>query len=407
MSSLFRRRLGTCLVGLPLLSVACAAGAAQYTWSPKVELTTEFNTNRDLLTTDADSSAAYFLDAGGQLKIVTPRSVTTVRPVIRAQQFPDQDALNTFEGFLDFYSQRQYERGSFDVFGLYEHRDAYNADLTDPNFNDLNPGLPPPGTDSGTVNNRGDTRTKLYLAPSGVRQMTERLDMGLSAAFEKINYSNGLGSANVPYDYLEGTASAGYEVTQRTSLVTSIFAADYSQNEVGVGSDGYGLSVGFKQQSTQLLTTSLTVTVEKWNLGEGAPTAFSGDETSIGGTFEVRHKGEVSSTQLLASHGVAPSTSGGMFTVDQLQLEFQRELSARLQLRTAGLYYRETALNSDRLLLPGQDYFNAEIALRWATARNWYLSGGTRYTWSKGEGDAQSADNVAVFMSVAFQRAER
>ena len=233
MSSLFRRRLGECLVGMPLLSVACAAGAAEYTWSPKVELTTEFNTNRDLVQTNADNSAAYFLDFGGQLKIATPRSVTTVRPVIRAQQFPDQDALNTFEGMLDFFSQRQYQRGSFDVFGLYEHRDAYNADLSDPNFNDLNPGPPPPGTDSGKVNNRGDTRTKFYLAPSVSREMTERLDMGLSADYQKIDYSNGLGSANVPYDYLRGKASAGYEVTQRTSLVTSIFAADYSANDVG------------------------------------------------------------------------------------------------------------------------------------------------------------------------------
>ena len=114
----------------------------------------------------------------------------------------------------------------------------------------------------------------------------------------------------------------------------------------------------------------------------------------------------MSSTQLLASRGVVPSTRGGMFIVDQVQLQFERKLSERLQLRTAGLYYRENVLDSARLL-PEQNYLNAEIALRWAVARDWYVSGGGRYTWIKSEFDIRSADNEAVFMSVAFQRAER
>jgi hypothetical protein len=407
MSSLFHRRLGQCLVGVPLLSVAWAAGAAQYTWSPKVEATTEFNTNRDLVQTNADSSAAYFLDFGGQLKIATPRSVTTLRPVIRAQQYPDQDALNSFEGMLDFYTQTQFQRGRFDVFGQYEHRDAYNADLADPHFNDINPGPPPPGTDSGKVNNRGVTREKLYLAPQVVHEMTERLDMGLSASYQKIDYSNGLLSSNVPYDYLRGTASAGYDVTQRTSLVTSLFAADYSANEIGLKANGHGLSFGFEQHSTQLLTTKLSVTVEKWDVNQKLlSAAFSGDSTTVGGTLDVRYKGEVSTTQLLVSRSVAPSTRGGVFNVDEVQLQLDRALSERLQLRAAGLYYRENVLQSANPL-PGQDYFNGEIALRWAVARDWYVSGGGRYTWIKGEFDAKSADNEAVFLSVAFQRADK
>ena len=408
MSSLFRSRPGK----VPRRHAGAVGGAVPRVLRstpglPRWSSRTEFNTNRDFVQSDADSSAAYFLDAGGQLKIATPRSVTTVRPVIRAQQYPDQNDLNSFEGMLDFYTRTQFQRGSFDMYGLYEHRDAYNADLTDPHFNDLNPGQPPPGTDSGKVNNRGVTREKLYLAPEVVHEMTERLDMGLSASYQKIDYSNGLLSTNVPYDYLRGTASAGYDVTQRTRLVTSLFAGGYSADEIGLKANGHGLSFGFEQHSTQLLTTNLSVTVEKWDVDQKLlSAAFSGDTTTVGGTLDVRYKGEVSSTQLLVSRSVAPSTRGGVFNVDQIQLQFERALSERLQLRTAGLYYRENVLQSANPL-PGQDYFNAEIALRWAVARNWYVSGGGRYTWIKGENDAHSADNEAVFLSVAFQKADK
>ena len=389
------------------VGLACSfsgiASAAQTYVQPEVKLTVETNSNRDLDATpgaDTPQTQGYFADLAATFGIVTPRSDTTIRPRLRYQSYPDRDSVEELETFLDFYTSFRTQRSQFSTYGQFERRDTYNADLSDPLFNDLNPDGST-SADAAGVSSAGETRDLIFLQPKYRYTVNQRLSVGVDAMYEMVDYSSDARTGRTSYDFVKGGGSIGWTATERLSYGAGVYVSRYEGRDEDLHSDGVGLTLDVNYKIREGLDASLQLIADRNEIEGVRAVAFRDDTSGVGAAVTVVSTGPVSNLRLSAGRTFSPSGNGGVFAVNQFQIQYDRRFSQRLTWRNGVLFYQDRSI-ADALEAGDRDYLSAGTWLRWSMTRTWFIEGGLRHVREEDVASKRSASNTSVALSAGY-----
>jgi hypothetical protein len=381
------------------LLLAVPVFAAEVYVQPIASVMAQTNSNIDLAVPSAHQQVqGYMADAAAVIDVATPLSETTIRPRILYEDFPQQSTLNQLEAYLDLNSQYHSQRSTFSLYGEFNHEDDINAEVPAAQYNDVNPNSPTT-PETGRVN-LGVTRDLGYLAPMYTYQLTNLVGAGVSAFYENITYSSDVAASNVNFNFYQGNAFLNWTLSQRATMSVGGYASRYDATNLDSTANSYGETLSFTYNWSQLLNSTLAVAYQTADLNE--PNVLKETVNDWGATFGMGYKGETSQLRLNLGQSITPSSFGSLYLADQIQLEYDRNVTERVTF-TGALRAIRTVGVSSNLNGDNRNYVQGNLLLKWMITRTWFVQGGYVYVWQKYQADTQSADNNLILIKFGYQ----
>jgi hypothetical protein len=397
------------LLGAALLSgalIAVPTQAAQTYWQPQIEASVEQNTNRNLAIDPANEEDVhgYSVTAEVLWGHVTPRTETRVLPRVRFQRFPDDKDAQRSEQFLDFSTQhRASERSTFDLVGRFSREDTFRTELGGAEFDDFDPDDTTDGADSGSIRGE-DTRKRAQLRPGYTYEFSELNGIFIGGVAETVRFDSGSDSINrTDYDYFELRTLLTHRLSPLTRLSAGPVVSRYETRLDDRQTDSYGIELNLDHRWSEVTQVrgGLFVRRSEFDVIDGATTDTESD-TDFGANISVTRRTEVGAFRAWAGRAARPSTGGNLVLRDELRLQFDRDFSERLSMRTALRAYTEEskgALDANR----DKDYARAELGLKWMLTPTMYIGGRYEYTWRELARDETSGKNHAAILSFGYR----
>jgi opacity protein-like surface antigen len=381
------------------------AHAAQYFIQPRADVSVQTNSNIELDPRIKGTSAeGYLAEVSTVLGIATPRSETTIIPRLQYQNYPDLSDANQLQGDLTFVNAYNSQRSSFSVYGTYEHVDELNGELSDARFNELNQSGQ---LDTGTGRVRpGTTRDTINLNPSFGYKLTERTGIGASLSYQGTNYSPDDADSFIDYDFYRANVGIKRAVSPRADVTISPYVARYEARDLDSQTDSTGGALGMEMRWSKTLIGKFEVSYQQSKIDQTQPEVNKDTVNSWGANVGLVHRAEVSELILSLGRGVTPSGGGNVYNTDQLQVQYDRDLSERLTLMTAARYIRDRSLSKTASALD-RDYGQADLELRYMLTRTWYVRAGYEYTSQKYDFVSGTARNNQFHVSFGYKGLER
>jgi hypothetical protein len=412
MSSLFpEQRLQTCahrtLLGAATLAsviFAVPTQAAQTYWQPQIEASIEQNTNRNLAINPADEQDIHGYSVTAQLLWghVTPTTDTRVLPRVRFQRFPDDEDAQRSEQFLDFSTQhRASERSTFDLIGRYSREDTFRTELGNAEFDDFDPEDPTDGAGIGAVTGE-DTRTRVQLRPGYAHEFSELNGFFIGGLAETVRFDSDTFN-RTDYNYYELRTLFTRNLSPLTRLSTGPVVSRFDTRQTDRQTDSYGVELNLDHRWSEVtrIRGGLFVLHSEFDVIDGAIDDTESD-TDFGLNINVVRRTEVGAIRAWAGRAVRPSSAGNLVLRDELRLQYDRNFSERLSMRTALRAYSEER-KSTSPVDSDEDYARGELGLAWMLTPTLFISGRYEYTWRELSFDQTSAKNHAVILSFGYR----
>jgi hypothetical protein len=397
-------------IGAFMIIAGGAAVAADVYVQPRADIGVEVDTNRDMVSSGPTTTAeGTDVEAGATVGIATPESDTTLRPQVRYYDYPELDETS-LEGRMDFASTYNSQRNQFGIYGEFDRRDLYGSELASATFNPVNPNLPTT-PETGRISEHG-ARTLFTVVPRYSYNLTERLSFQASGIYQNIGYSGANSADYIPYDYYDIAAGLDWKLSPRSDISLGIDGSKDSAKDTYSVTDGHGVTLTYNYQWSKVFTSSFALVGEQYDV-YGAPSTVSSTPitskvaaSGIGATYQTTWQGQVSQIQATVGRTFTPSGAGGSYTSDQLQIEYKRQLKARLLFDGAAHYIRNVALSS-QYEDGNYDYLVVTADLRWMLTRTWYVAGGLQYLEEKSPVAGTSANNSMAHVSFGYEGLNR
>jgi hypothetical protein len=399
--SLMRRRQPRIVAAL-----ACAANtwlvaptlAAQYYVQPTAALGAENDSNLDLDPGSNTAVQGYLVNAGALFGIATPTTETTIRARLDYRNYPKDQADNRLEEFLDFRSDYSTPRSHAAISGTLYRQDDFNAEFSSAYFDPLNPVQPTNPSTGRAVT--GETLTSVLLQPSYTYRFSPIISGGVSAIYQKVDYSpTFLDHSN--FDFYQGSAALSWKVSQRSEWSFGGFGSKYKSTQIDSTATGGGATVSLDTTWSPLLSTNATVSYQHTNIDQSAPPVVKTGVNTWGGSASAVYKAQLSQYRAILSRFVTPSGGGGVYVNDQAQLQYNKDLTERLAFTGAMIWVKSTQLPSNVNNLD-RTYDQTALDLKYMIRPTWFVQGGYQYTWQKYT-QSPEASNNRVFIRVGYQ----
>jgi hypothetical protein len=394
-------------MALPLL-LAGPARAADVQVVPNVELRTEQNDNFRLNPEGSDSNTPRYVgDASLLYNIATPRGETLQHPRVRYQNFKDEDDIERVETFFDADSVYRWERATFDLNASYSKRDVYNTETLGGEFDPNDPDAPD-NPESGTTTT-GETRQLVQIRPNYEYRLTERMGLGFEAAYQVADYSSDDFVTKSDYDFGQLGTYLSWDLSQRGRMRAGVYASNFETDDGSEKADAVGGELGYGYRWSQTDGIEATVYYEQNDITDVDPLGVVTDESvsDVGGSLSAYRKLEVSAWRASISRRFQPTGDRGKSTIDQFRLQYDRDLSERLNFRGAARYESRSGLTDDVGGSNDRDYARLDLRLKWNISQTWYVGGGYAYIWQDRAADPTDADNNKIFVYVGYQGLSR
>ena len=410
-SDTLRRAVALGLVAVVSSAVVPDAWAAQTYWVPQVEVRTEFNDNFGLTpdgATTADTDAYGFIaDAQALFGIATPRGETTIRPRLRLQEYPNVDdqvnlgeKITPLEGFLDLVSRYEWQRADLSVIGRYSHQDAYNVETASGAFDPLDPDL---GSDPDSSRAQvGQTRDRFQLAPTFSYELTERVRLGAGLDYQAVTYDSEGVTTQLDYDYAVFDGFANWSLSPLSDLTVGAYASKYETQDDLSTTDSYGGRVGYRYRWTESTGVQGELFYESSDITDTIPVRTEYTTSGWGGMLTAYRRLEVSNWRFTIGRRYIPTSDGRKAELDQLRLQYNRDLSQRLEFSGAARYETRTDIEQT-IFSDDRDYARGDLSLTWMMTQTWYLTGGYSYIWEERERAISDASNNKVFIGIGYR----
>jgi hypothetical protein len=384
---------------IAVLLLAAPIFAAEVYVQPIASVMAQTNSNIDLaVPSNHQQIEGYMADAAAVIDVATPLSETTIKPRILYEDFPQESTLNQLEAYLDLNSQYRSQRSTFSLYGEFNHEDDINAEVPAAQYNDINPNSPTtPETGRVLV---GVTRDLGYLAPSYSYQLTNLVGAGVSGLYENITYSSDVASSNVNFNFYQGNAFLNWTLSQRAGVSLGGYASRYDATNLASTANSYGETLNFTYNWSPLLNSTLAVVYQTADINE--PGVIKETANDWGATFSTGYKGEISQLRLNLGQSVTPSSFGTLYLADQIQLQYDRNVTERVSFTGALRAIRTVGVTSN-LSGDNRSYVQGNLLLKWMITRTWFVQGGYVYVWQKYQADTQSADNNLILIKFGYQ----
>jgi hypothetical protein len=383
--------------------LAGAATAADVHTQPQIDMRAEQNDNFGLVPGGSPDSDVYgyIADAVWLVDVATPRSKSTLRPRLKYQNYPDRDDLEKFEGFFDFRSVYRSERSTFDLVGHLSHQDLYNNETRGGDFDPVDPGAGG-GSDSGEIV-VGETRDEFNLRPTYERRLTERARIGLGLEYTTTRYDAELGAeTKTDYDFGLARGHVTWTVSPTSDFRAGVYGSRYEAKDNSEETDALGALLGYVHRWSEEAGVEAIVFYEENDITEFDPVPLKEKTSNFGGNLAVYRNFQVSAWRLSVERSFIPTGDRGKSEVDQLRLQYERQLSPRLTFRGVGRYESRNSLGGTEGGLD-RDFSRVDLSLRWLVTQNWYFGGGYTYMWEDLATAEQTGDNNRLFLNFGYQ----
>jgi hypothetical protein len=383
------------------LLLAAPTFAAEVYVQPIASVIAQTNSNIDLaVPSNRQQVEGYMADAAAVIDVSTPLSETTFKPRIVYEEFPQETTLNQLEAYLDLNSLYRSQRSTFTVYGEFNHEDDINAEVPAAQYNDVVPNSPTtPETGHVYV---GVTRDIGYIAPAYTYQLTNLLGAGVSGLYENITYSSNVASTNVNFNFYQGNAFLNWTLSQRMGMSVGGYVSRYDATNLDSTANSYGETLNFNYSWSRLVNSTLTVAYQTADISATQPSVFKETVNDWGATFGTGYKGETSQLRLSLGQSITPSSYGSLYLADQIQLQYDRNVTERVTFTGALRALRIVGVSSN-LYGDNRNYFQGNLFLKWMITRTWFVQGGYVYTWQKYQTDTGSADNNLIMIKFGYQ----
>ncbi len=377
-------------------------GAADGYVIPQVEAWGEYHTNRDLRPSSLDldqSVEGYFASVGGIFGLQSRRGRTEARPRLQFEEYPDRDELRSTNQFLDIRSDYRWLKSQANFVGRYSKVNEYNAQIAQAEFDDFDPENPVEDS-TGRVQFLSQTITRIQLRPSYSYKFTPRVAAGASAFYQTVSFDSDIGATGSDYDYSQGKGFLTWTLDQKTDLETAVSVSQFEADDGSNKTDSKGLSVELTRRWTETFAGlarlegdrseierpgRVAETVNGWGFGLGAQKA-----------------GEVSKLRFLVGRTFSPSVGGSRTTIDNAQVQYDRDLSARWAVGSAARYFR-TRTQGSAVSEDDRDFGRADVVLRRLLTQTVSAGVGYSYFWQSYEVDDESGDDHMFLVSISYQ----
>jgi hypothetical protein len=373
-SSVRSRGLSVALTGL--LGAGGSAVAAEVYVQPLAEVLVDVDSNRSLVTTgNTITSEGYSAQAGGILGVATPVSDSVIKAQVGYVDYP-KDSDHELQGIVELRTDYHWERSEFTASGKFDRLNTFSSELASAIFDPIVP-ISPTTPETGRITT-DTTRTLANLVPKYDYRLTERLSVGVSGTFESTDYSGAFASDYVSYNYGQGSVYLGWAVSPRFDVTFGPFVSRDSARTGGTSTDGVGAVAALNYKWSPTFEGRLDITGERDDstLPQFTPTKVTSN--AFGAAYSTTWKGQISSLQLSVGRTLTPSGAGGEYFADQLQVEYDRQLTPRLSSISAARVIRYTGSVAQAVNIPYK-YADVTLGIKWLATRTWYVTTGLEY----------------------------
>ena len=390
------------LVATTSLSFTLNAAAADVHTEPRVDLRIEQNDNLNLdpePTSDSDV-LGYIAEMDLLMDLRTPRGETSLRPRVRFQDYPDRDAFERVEGFLDLVSRYESQRSIFEFIGNFSHQDLYNSDTPGGGFDPLDPDG---GNSDGGAATIGQTRTALGLNPTFEHRLTERVTLGLAADYLTAHYDAEDGPSNrTDYDYGVLDGYFAWQISPASIFSVGAYATRYEAEDEIETTDAIGGRLGYAFLWSETDGVEATFNYERNETEILVPAVLEETSSEFGGSLTAFRKLEVSEWRFSVGRYFIPTGDSGKSISDRFRIQYDRLLSERFSFRGAARYESRSAL-SEIQAGNDRDYARLDLSVKWLVTQKWYVGGGYSYIWEDRELATSDAANNRFFINFGYQ----
>jgi len=388
------------------LVIAGSATGADVQTIPNVELQAEQNDNFRLNPGGATSDTpGYIADASVLLDIATPRGSTLLLPRVRYQNYQDEEDIQRVETFFDANSSYRWERADFLFNASYSKRDVYNTETLGGEFDPNDPGSPD-NPESGSTTT-GETRQLLRASPDYQYRLTERMSLGFDATYQVANYRSDNLVTKSDYDFGFIETYLSWATSQRGAFRAGAYASSFQTDDGSETIDAIGGNLGYGYRWSETDGIEATLNYEQNDITSITTFGTINETTSdVGGSVTAYRKLEVSAWRLALGRRFAPTGDAGKSTIDEIRLQYDRNLSERLRFRGAGRYESRSSI-ADASDSNDRDYARLDLELKWFMSPTWYVGGGYAYIWQDRSADPTDAVNNKFSIHVGYQALAR
>jgi len=390
------------LLAPAFLSAGIAAAADVHT-QPQIDLRAEQNDNFGLVPGGSPNSDVYgyVADALWLIDVATPRSSTTIRPRLKYQDFPDRSDLEKFEGFLDMHNQYRSERSTWDLFGHLSHQDLYNNETRGGDFDPVDPGAGG-GSDSGDIV-IGEIREEFSVRPNFEYRATERTSIGAGLEYIVTRYDADQGvPTKTDYNFALASGYVGWRLNPTSDLRAGLYASKYEAQDNSEDIDATGILVGYSHRWSEEFGIEAVAFYEENDITEFDPVLFKETTSNFGGELTAYRKFEVTEWRFSLGRSFVPTGDGGKSELDQLRVQYERQLSQRLTFRGVGRYESRNGLGNTEGGID-RDFARLDLSVKWLITRNWYVGGGYAYMWEDKAAATETGVNNKFFINFGYQ----
>jgi hypothetical protein len=392
-----------CVASLVGVLYGHSVSAADTYLTPGVEVGAEYHTNlrlqRETPSDEDESGDGYFADLSVIAGIRSPRAFVELKPRVRFQEFPDHDEMERSNEYADLRTGYQTLRSALTFVGNYQREDQVRAEVSDAEFDDFDPD-DPIVDESGRVDTLRGQRTRIQFRPDYEYQFSQRVGVGATAVYQIVDYDIGDASRQ-DYDYWRADGFFTWSLGPRTRLRTGAYATEFETDTGFNLTQSVGGSLGIEHQWSETFTATASIDVEQADV-EREDLAEKESSTDTGFTVGLQRRDLVSELRVDAGRTFNPTGNGVRSEVDQVRMQYDRNLTERLRLLGAGRAYRSRAQGgaangSDR------DYIRTDIGLGWNMTRTWSIEGRYSYIWEEFENETGDRSDNMLTLSIRYR----
>jgi hypothetical protein len=393
----------------PLAAVAVALGvlvrpaaAQEMDLVPFGSATAEWDSNRSLARPPR-SAASYGGVVGGELRELTPRSITDLTAQILYTDVP-QLGYSWTSGNVALKSDFRTLVADYTLLAAYRRDDDFYTQFGHAGFDN---GLTPTSPDTNGTGNvtTGITRQSYELDPGFDYNLNPRLDLEGDFRLSSVRYSIQIPGQQVDYTSPYAGVTLNYDTGPRSSLGIGPYYSRYQETGGTNTTNTEGVALAYLYKTSDVTRMSLTLRGERNHIDM---LGFSPESvTSWGLEWVGTHRFRVGNVQFSIGRFLEPSSIGGRVALNQFRVQYVRPLSERLSfsgaVRVTHAQLVGAALAAER---PQENRANAELNLRFAITRTLYVAGGYIFARAADVGVSDLAYSNGVLLTIGYRGLE-
>jgi hypothetical protein len=384
-----------------LISCAGTAGAADWSFDPRITLDLLYNDNNELTGIPGEEIkvSGSALDAQLTLRGETPRSSFRLIPRLRSTFYPGDEQEETDNQFLRLELEHRGERSKAAIDAAYS-RVTMLGGYFPVSTVAVDDDLGAPGRGEGVGKSTGQNHEeRVEVLPAAAFKLTERVGLDLRMEYLDVNYDQQIDNDLENFSNLIASAGLSFRLSPTAAVSVTAGAARYEPE----GDSSTDVQALHAEWSNRISETSAIYVRGGASRVKDDSTGGSGWSTGFSGGAGVRWSFEVTEIFVDANHYLDPSTAGQIVVRDQLRFQLSRRVGplTTVYLSARGIQDDQGARSDGTFV--SREYAAGSVGFAWRMTRQFTLGGGYEYSWRKYENETHDAASNALHLGITYE----